>query len=405
MASMFPSHTRLVTLGTSYEGREILGLRVGVSPPITDPSDPDEPLLPPRRPRKTILITGGAHAREWISVAAVLYTAHELVTTYSKRATTRRLVDNFDWILVPTLNPDGYEYTWTSDRLWRKNRQPTALRFCNGMDLDGAFGYRFDKDAAGKNNPCSEAWAGGHAWEAHEARRVREWIGNLTDPQIGGDDLVAYVDLHSYSQQILYPYAYTCEAIPPTLENLEELAMGLARAMTRIGGRGSEYRIAPACAGNVVTTGEGRKRVETRLPRLESGGGSPLDWFYHEVGVRFAFQIKLRDTGSYGYLLPPEEIVPQGREVFAAVNHLGRFLLGEIGVASAKNVDVDENDVDDEADNVLAESEATSAVDEDDEVREAIALEAYNDDTGRVEEGEGEEDGFLSKLEFRRRRR
>ena len=28
-----------------------------------------------------------------------------------------------DWYVAPLLNPDGYEYSHTNDRMWRKNRQ------------------------------------------------------------------------------------------------------------------------------------------------------------------------------------------------------------------------------------------------------------------------------------------
>ena len=31
-------------------------------------------------------------------------------------------VENFEWHIIPLLNPDGYQYSRTTDRLWRKNR-------------------------------------------------------------------------------------------------------------------------------------------------------------------------------------------------------------------------------------------------------------------------------------------
>lgn len=53
--------------------------------------------------------------------------------------------------------------------------------------------------------------------------------------------------------------------------------------------------------------------------------GTASDWFYGDdasqtnKGFRAAgFTIELRDTGRYGFLLPPEQIIPTGEEITAA---------------------------------------------------------------------------------------
>ncbi|KAF2674103.1 hypothetical protein BT63DRAFT_394620 [Microthyrium microscopicum] len=313
LASLFSTHVQVITVGKSFEGRDILGLRIG-----TRPKNNDQPI----RPKKTILVTGGSHAREWISTSSVNYLAYTLATSYGKEHIYTSMVDAFDWIFIPVANPDGYEYTWTTDRLWRKNRQPTPLRFCKGIDLDRSYAFKFDQGSAG--NPCSESYAGQGAWEATESVQIRDWARNRT---ASGAEFVAYLDLHSYSQQVLYPYSYSCDVDPPTLENLEELAFGLVKAMYH-SSHGSTYRPAAACEGNVAMDAHGKV---SRMPRLEAGGGSALDWFYEEMKIRYSYQIKLRDTGSYGFLLPKDQIIPTGKEVVAAATYLGRFLLGEIG--------------------------------------------------------------------------
>ncbi|KAI5259482.1 hypothetical protein E4T42_00051 [Aureobasidium subglaciale] len=316
MASLFTTHVRVISIGTTYEGRDIPAMRIGVHPTNND--------SPTRR--KTILITAGLHAREWISTSTVNYIANSLITGYGKNHVITSLLEEFDWVIVPTINPDGYVYSWDHDRLWRKNRQQTSLRFCRGLDLDRSFSYKWD-GANSRSNPCSESFSGSEPFEAVEAKQLSDWARNETDNN--NVDFVGLLDLHSYSQQILYPFSYTCEESPPNLENLQEVAAGLSKVMRLSGGR--YYQSAPACEGNVGYVATGDRQV---FPRFETGGGSFLDWFYHDLKVKYTYQVKLRDRGTYGFLLPRDHIVPTGKEVLDAVIYFGKFLGGQLDFAA-----------------------------------------------------------------------
>ena len=321
LESLFPNHVRITNVGKSYEGRHIAALRIGVHP-----TSSENPLPPTNSRRKTIIITGGSHAREWISTSSVNYVAYSLATQYGKSSIVGGLVESFNWIFIPTLNPDGYVYTWNEDRLWRKNRQSTSLQFCSGIDLDRSYGYHWDGFGT-SDNPCSESFAGEEPFQAVETGTFVDWVRNETSNN--NAQIVGFLDLHSYSQEVLYPYSYSCVTAPPSLENLQELAMGIAKAIRLENGH--YYKVVSACGEATSTSKRG-----SRKSNLPQGGGSALDWFYGEMGVRPSFQIKLRDTGSYGFLLPKEHIVPTGKEVFAAILYLGQYLKREFDLQAPK---------------------------------------------------------------------
>ncbi|KAF9870849.1 zinc carboxypeptidase [Colletotrichum karsti] len=320
--AMFSPITELISIGKSFEGRDIPALRVGVK---THRKSAEK--------RKTVVVTGGMHAREWISTTTTNYVAWSFITSFGKEPMITKLLEHFDFVFIPVVNPDGVEYTWQVDRLWRKSRQQTGMQWCRGFDLDHAFGFAWS-GLDSENDPCSESYGGNEPWEATEAIALAKWAKNESREN---SEFVGLIDLHSYSQQILFPFAYSCDVDPPNVENLEELATGLAKAIRL--SNGEQYSVTSACEGAVASRGD-----KTTTRRIETGGGSAIDWFYHELHAHYSYQIKLRDTGSYGFLLPKDNIIPVGEEIFNAMKYFGDYLLGNNGIEKSTGVPAQSED-------------------------------------------------------------
>lgn len=131
--------------------------------------------------------------REWITSATATWFINELLT--SRDLVVRDLAENIDWYIIPVLNVDGFVYTHTTDRMWRKTRQPTSS-LCFGTDPNRNFDYLWFTGGA-SNNPCSETYAGPNAFSEPETRALSTYYDSMHK------NVSAYISFHSYGQYLM----------------------------------------------------------------------------------------------------------------------------------------------------------------------------------------------------------
>lgn len=122
VASRFPNRVQFEVIGRSAQNRVIYTLKISNGPFGQKP---------------LIFVEGGCHAREWVSQASVMYLINRLV---EDPTSSNELLANADWIITPNLNPDGYEWSRTDNRLWRQNRRQVNAN-CIGVDLNRNFAF------------------------------------------------------------------------------------------------------------------------------------------------------------------------------------------------------------------------------------------------------------------------
>ncbi|XP_008556359.1 carboxypeptidase B isoform X2 [Microplitis demolitor] len=270
LADTFPDLCSVMTIGNSVEGRALKVLRISKG-------DPNVP---------AIWIDGGIHAREWISPASVTYIINYLVENSDELQA--------DYYILPVVNPDGYEYSFRGDRLWRKNRSsPEKGGVCIGVDLNRNFGYRWGGLGTSKQ-PCREIFAGTGPFSEPETAAMKNFF------EASAANFKAYLSFHSYGQYILYPWGYD-RRVPPDYADLERVGQQSASAMKSAGGSGSVYTV-----GNSATT-------------LYAAAGGSDDWAKAILKIKYAYTIELRDKGKSGFILPARYIIPTAKEALAAV--------------------------------------------------------------------------------------
>ncbi len=316
LAAQHPDMARVVTLGLSYEGRQIFALKISRSPDTNDAAKPD------------VLITGCHHAREWISVEPPVYFASQLIDGYESDDAVRHLVDNLEIWIVPIVNPDGLTYSQAapndstnSVRLWRKNRRPVSLEDCGGstgVDLNRNYDFqwrlpgdepcpKYNDDIGGSDDPENEIFRGNRAESEPEIKAIKTLID---DP---AHRFRAELDYHNFSQLILYPWGYQSFDTPDE-ENFVALAAQMSTAISRV---------------------EGRTYRPQQAVQLYSTTGSSIDYAYGANNVAAPFLIEMRPVNGR-FDVPESQIAGINEENWAAAKVLLKWAAGPPILESVK---------------------------------------------------------------------
>ncbi|KFP04373.1 Carboxypeptidase A1 [Calypte anna] len=276
MDTLVENHPNLVSklqIGQSFEDRPLYVLKFS-----TGGSN-----------RSAIWLDTGTHSREWITQAIGVWTANKIAEEYGQDPSITAILDSMDIFFEVIVNPDGFAFTHSSNRLWRKTRSLNPGSHCIGVDpnrnWDAGFG-----GSGSSGNSCSDTYRGPYANSEPEVKSIVDFVkshGNIK----------AFVSIHSYSQLLLYPYGYTTTPAPDQKE-LHEISQKAVAALESLYGTKYKY-------GSIITT-------------IYKASGSTIDWTYNQ-GIKYSFTFELRDTGRYGFLLPATQIVPTAEETWQAL--------------------------------------------------------------------------------------
>ncbi|MEM7754059.1 MAG: M14 family zinc carboxypeptidase [Planctomycetota bacterium] len=244
-------------------------------------------------PKPAVFFTGMCHAREWISPMTVLYMMRGMLDGYGTDSSITRVLDEIDIHVVPVSNPDGYAFSWESQRFWRKTRRDNGDGNF-GVDWNRNFSEGFGLGSSGNTN--SDTYRGTAPFSEPETQTIRDFM--LSRPEI-----LAHVDVHSYSQLILYPLGYTFDPAPePQRTAMATLAETMSDTIASVSG---EFYNPIQASG------------------LYIAGGTSMDWTFGGAGV-LSWTYELRPSSQFegGFAPPPDQILPTAIETFEAFQDL-----------------------------------------------------------------------------------
>ncbi len=268
MQSSYPSLAKVESIGPSYQGRWIYGVKVSDNVNI----DEDETEL---------VFSGCHHAREWASIETALFIADTLLRGYGSDPTITQIVNTREIWVFPIINVDGYAYDYPNQLNWRKNRQP--FHNAIGTDLNRNYNGTCETDARGgwgwipaggsvTHYPSSEVFCGFKGFSAPETKAYSDFLKQR--------HAVGIIDFHSYSELVLGAWGHVSDPTPHSTW-YTSIGQGIAQRIQRLSGGyytyQTAYQLYPTSGGS----------IDWEYGWSHFSNGFPCLAFVNEIGTQF----------------------------------------------------------------------------------------------------------------------
>ena len=230
--------------------------------------------LPGPKPR--FFLMAAIHAREYTTAELAARFAAYLIEQYDKDADITWLLDYFEIHILPIANPDGRKIA-EQGIYWRKNVNNTDGCYDPnswGTDLNRNSSFKWGLVGASPY-PCDETYQGSEPASEPETQAIQAYLrGIFPDLRGPADNDAAPLDtpgifltLHSYGNQVFFPWAWTGNPAPNDLA-LQTLGQKF--------GYFNNYQVCQSGASGC----------------LYQSSGNTDDWAYGELGVpAFTFEL------------------------------------------------------------------------------------------------------------------
>jgi carboxypeptidase A2 len=266
----------LLTIGTTSEARAIHAFRIyqGTG-------------------RTHYYLEANTHAREWITSSTLLNIMDDFVRGVSAEGI--RLVDSYDWTFVPVVNPDGYSFTWTDQRLWRKNRRDNVNAACMGVDINRNYDWSWGEEGAA-HQECGETYCGPSAASELETQAISNYLLSVaaTTP--------AMLTLHSYGNMFMFPWGTTVNNAGDVCERTED--------------HDELMRVADAAANAIENTYNTVWGRGNSCEVIYATSGGTNDYAKGGAGIKYAFVAELRGED---FVIAPSQIALSYKEVLNGI--------------------------------------------------------------------------------------
>jgi carboxypeptidase T len=191
-------------------------------------------IAPPAGSSKPKLFVNSAiHAREYTTAPLMLEFARWLVNGHGVNADATWILDHHEVHLMLHANPDGRKRAETG-LSWRKNVNNNYCANTNtrGVDLNRNFTYQWNSTGGqgSSGSQCNLTYRGPSAGSEPEIQAIESYVRSLWPDRRGpglndaapADTSGIHLDVHSFSQLVLWPWGTTSNPAPngPALQTL-----------------------------------------------------------------------------------------------------------------------------------------------------------------------------------------